>query len=64
MQEIKYFANGYQYKFIQEHDGWWSIYRWHEFNREFMPIIQSKDLEHCKKYCDFCEIPNVSLQKL
>ena len=30
--DIRYYeANGLRYKFVQEKDGWWSIYRWHRY---------------------------------
>ena len=51
--DIRYYeANGLRYKFVQEQDGWWSIYRWHRYKLDYVPVIQSRDLEHCKSYCD------------
>ena len=49
---MHYYANGFNYKFIQEKDGWWSIYRYHEYRGEYIPLLQAKDLEHCKTYAD------------
>lgn len=63
--DIRYYvANGLRYKFVQEQDGWWSIYRWHRYKLDYVPVIQSRDLEHCKSYCDLCEPVVVPLEKL
>ena len=59
-----YYANGYTYKFIQEKDGWWSIYRYHEYRGEYIPLLQAKDLEHCKTYADMCEASPIVLRRL
>lgn len=61
---IYYNANNLKYKFVQEEDGWWSIYRWHRYKLDYVPLLQSKDLEHCKEYADLCEPINVPLEKL
>ena len=63
--DIRYYeANGLRYKFVQEQDGWWSIYRWHRYKLDYVPVIQSRDLEHCISYCDLCEPVVVPLEKL
>lgn len=64
MEEVRYSANGFDYKFIKEKDGWWSIYRYHNFRGEFLPLLQSKDLEHCKSYCELCEAITIPLKEL
>ena len=58
-----YYANGFNYKFEQEADGWWSIYRYHEC-RGYIPLLQAKDLEHCKTYAELCEASPVVLRRL
>ena len=57
-------CNGFDWKFEQEKDTWWSIYRWHDFNRKWIPVIQSKDLEHCKSYANMQEASPVALKEL
>ena len=57
-----YYANGFDYKFVQEKDGWWSIYRYN--SSEYVPLLQAKDLEHCKTYADMCEASPVVLRRL
>ena len=59
---MHYYANGFDYKFIQEKDGWWSIYRYNGV--EYVPLLQAKDLEHCKTYADMCEASPVVLRRL
>ena len=61
---MHYYANGFNYKFEQEADGWWTIYRYHEYSGKYIPILQSKDLEHCKTYADMCEACPVVLRKI
>lgn len=62
--EENYYANGFTYKLKQEDDGWWSIYRWHEFRQEYVPIIQAKNLQKAKEYCEFCEPKVVPMKKI
>ena len=57
-----HYANGFNYKFIQEKDGWWSIYRYNGVG--YVPLLQAKDLEHCKTYADMCEACPVVLRRL
>lgn len=59
---MHYYANGFNYKFIQEQDGWWSIYRYNGVR--YVPLLQAKDLEHCKTYADMCEASPVVLRRL
>ena len=40
---MHYYANGFDYKFIQEKDGWWSIYRYHEYRGEYIPLLQANN---------------------
>ena len=47
---VEYSANGFDYLFVQEVDSWWSIYCYHNFAQTWKPLLQSKDLEHCKTY--------------
>lgn len=61
---MRYYANTFTYKIEQESDGWFSIYRYNENTSKYMPIIQAKDFEHAKSYCDMCEPIVVSLDKL
>ena len=59
---MHYYANGFNYKFIQEADGWWSIYRYNGV--EYVPLLQAKDLKHCKTYANMCESCPVVLRRL
>ena len=47
---VDYSANGFDYKLVKEEDNWWSIYRWHEFRQDYIPIIQACNLEEAKEY--------------
>lgn len=60
---MRYYANGFTYKIEQEKDGWFGIYRYHEFTNEYKPVIQAKTLEKAKEYCDLTE-PCYNAQKL
>ncbi|MBP3916616.1 hypothetical protein [Clostridium sp.] len=62
--EVRYSANGYDYKIVEETDGWWSIYRFHEFKGSFVPMIQAKTLEKAKNWCMMCEALTVKAEKL
>ena len=59
-----YYANGYTYKFVQEQDGWWSIYRYHEHRDEYIPLLQAKDLEHCISYAESIEECPIRLRRI
>lgn len=62
MKEVRYVNSaGVSFKFVLEKDEWWSIYIWNESTFEWIPEIQSKDLEHCYEYCKYIEIPAVRL---
>lgn len=52
---MRYHANGLTFKLEQEKDGWWSIYKLHEYTGEYIPLRQARDLEHAKSYCDMIE---------
>lgn len=47
------YANGLDYIFIKEHDGWYSIIN--VTGGVYRPIIQAKDLEHAESYIAFIE---------
>lgn len=66
MKETIKYTNpcGLDFKFTLEDDGWYSIYKWHYYKMEYVPLIQSKDLEHCYSYVDRIEPINVPIQKL
>ena len=59
---MHYYANGFNYKFIQEQDGWWSIYRYN--SSEYVPLLQAKDLEHCISYVEMCEACPIRLRRI
>lgn len=61
---MHYYANGFNYKFEQEKDGWWSIYRLHEATMKYIPVIQAKDLAHAESYCDLCEAVTVPMERI
>lgn len=58
------YKNGNDYMLVEEEDGWWSIYRWHEHKMQFVPCLQAKDYEHARSYCAFTEIPRVPFNVL
>ena len=60
---VDYSANGFDYKLVKEEDNWWSIYRWHEFRQDYIPIIQACNLEKAKEYCYFCEAVTIPINK-
>ena len=43
---------------------WWSIYKYHEYKGEYIPLLQAKDLEHCISYAEMCEASPVVLRRL
>ena len=49
------YGHGATFKIKQEQDGWWSIYREHDFTRELIPMIQAKDRNHALSYIDRLE---------
>ena len=51
------------FKFIHESDGWWSIYKLNVVGR-YIPLLQSKDLEHCKSYVEMIEEPGAPVLRL
>lgn len=55
----RFYTNGNSYRLVEEEDGWWSIYLWHEYRMEYIPCLQARDYEHAKSYCAFKEIPRV-----
>jgi len=61
---MRYYANGLTFKLEQERDGWWSIYRLHEYTGKYIPQLQARDLEHAKSYCDMIEPVPVPLTRL
>lgn len=46
---------GADYKIRQEQDGWWSVYRIHEFTHELISVIQASDKAHALSYISRCE---------
>lgn len=59
-----YYANGFTYKLKQEEDGWWSIYRYNKDTGMYNPVLQARDLEHAKTWCDLCEPVPVAMNRL
>ena len=53
------YGHGATFKIKQEKDGWWSIYRVHDFTRELIPMIQAKDMNHALSYIDRLEYISV-----
>lgn len=64
MEEKRYYANGFSYKFKKEKDGWWSIYRWNENTYKWDGILQAKDLEHCKNFAELCEPVPIPMERI
>jgi len=58
-----YYANGIDYVFDTEADGWISIYEFRD-GLPLRPLIQAKDIEHAESYCIMRECPNVILSRL
>lgn len=58
-----YSVNNLDYKFVEENDGWWSIYRRNAYTDEYKPLIQAKTLEKAKEYCHFIEPVTVPLKE-
>lgn len=53
------YGHGATFKIKQEQDGWWSIYRVHDFTHELIPMIQAKDRNHALSYIDRFEYISV-----
>lgn len=49
-----HYANGLDYVFVKEHDGWISILQ-RQQNGEYAPKIQAKDEQHAKGYIGMIE---------
>ena len=60
----KYYANGINWKLVQEEDGWVSIYRYNPDTGKYIPRIQACNFEKAEEYCDKIELVNMPLQKL
>ena len=50
----RHYANGLDYVFVKEPDGWISILQ-RQQNGEYIPRIQAKDEPHAKGYIDMIE---------
>lgn len=64
MKTIEHYrANGINYDFVLESDGWWSIY---EINDGLppKPLLQASDLEHCISYAQSIEKLDFQAKKL
>lgn len=50
---MKYYANGIEWEFEEQADGWIGIYQIDHGAK--IPHIQAKDIEHAKSYCNYYE---------
>ena len=46
------YYNGIDYKFLTMRDGWIAIFEFVADTGEYKPLVEAKDLEHARSYCE------------
>ena len=58
------YINGIEYEFVEEKDGWISIYQIHDITRERIPCIQAINMDKALDWCSMRERPRIKLNVL